>query len=135
VNTMTEQRSKQGGFDPMDQFANRANGSYIAAEEQRRAALKAANEKRSAMARLKSELKTLPTMEARAVVAEVIESNQPMYGSLRVEALLRAIQGWGITKAERIVKKCGIPGKARIDELDDDSRADIIAILRGPRRV
>jgi hypothetical protein len=132
---MTERRSEQGGFDPMGQPVNRANGSYIAAEEQRRAALKVANEKRSAMARLKIELKTLPTMEGRAVVAEVIESQQPIYGALRVEALLRAIQGWGITKAERIARKCEIPGKARIDELDADSRADIIAILRGPRRV
>jgi hypothetical protein len=132
---MTESRSNLGGAGPEGQYQNHANGSYIAAEEQRRAALKAANEKRSAMAKLKTELKTLPPMEARAVVAEVIESQQPIYGALRVEALLRTIQGWGITKSERISRKCGIPGKARIDELDQDTRADIIAILRGPRRV
>jgi hypothetical protein len=132
---MTESRSNRAGSKPDLDHLKSANVSQSTAGEQRMAALKMANARRSAMRQLKADLATLSTMQARGVASEVIELMPHNLGAMKVEALLCAMQGWGPVKAHRVCRRVAVFPKSRLDELDTDERTGLIEILRKPGRV
>lgn len=109
--------------------AKRSTTSQIAVDEQRRAALKAANAKRSLHRQLKEELAGLQIMDSRNLAGHVLVYDRERFESIELRHLLRAIRSWGPGKTRRLCQKLEINERVRLSGLSDTQAKQIAAIL------
>lgn len=91
-------------------------------DEQRREALQKAAETRTARAKILADVKA-----GKVSVEDVIShADDPIYGRMRVRAVLLAIPGVGKSRAEGFMESAKISGTRRIAGLGKNQRANLI---------
>lgn len=91
--------------------------------EQRMAALRHANEIRTARSHLKRDL-------TRAQAVAILEEPPDYVQGMRVIELLKAIPTWGVTKATRCVNASRLPHQKTIGALTLRQRGELVQAVR-----
>ena len=101
--------------------------------EQRLTALEKANRIRMMRAELKQEIRSLGTVDGKAVAAQAIEVPPNDIETMEVETLVIAIRHFGTRRTHRVMLDAGIPPKREIGRLTREQRKRLTTILREAR--
>lgn len=101
---------------------------------QRMKALERAQTLRLAGAARRNEIRTLPPLEGRAMVADMLEHPDEATLSLRVDRLLTAIRYVQNGHASRWMAEAGVGSLRKVRHLSERQRLELARSVRGRRR-
>ena len=109
----------------------------MSATTQRREALRVANERRMAIARLRNSLGELSYRDGLARVADLLESDDGDVGAMRISHLLSGCYRVGPAKVEELLRHAGgrlgpVSPSRKVRDLTDRQRRDLCGVLRDP---
>ena len=89
-----------------------------------------ANTVRAERARIRAELRRLPSAEARERCAALLEDPPPELRTMDVVALLRAVRELGPCAVDRLMRRAGVRPLRRVGELTPRQQRALVADLR-----
>lgn len=97
-------------------------------------ALETANSIRFAIAAIRRDIRALPHMEARALVAKMLTEEQSVaFSAMRLETLLGAIHGWGAGKTRTVLRMLHVTLTGRrVRDLTVRQRALLVDLVANP---
>jgi hypothetical protein len=93
--------------------------------DQKLRALELANEVRMQAAKVKREIRVLPLLEGRAMVADVLRNEPERVGSMTASQLLNAIKRAGPSKVAGWCGRAGVPASKRVKNMTVNQRLSL----------